>query len=155
VLLTARAPPADEACRRYRTINGAVHRHHVCGQCLHHFVPHAARKVCSEDLGNYGSAGLLGATPPCVLLALSYSQAAAAQLIATCSKMAKRFGRWGEAFGDDVVAAAMIDGLVRHAEVVATNGTQSCSWRSRWRRVSRCRACKSTLITAAACAGLS
>jgi DNA replication protein DnaC len=31
----------------------------------------------------------------------------------------KPFGRWGEVFGDDVVAAAMIDRLVHHAEVVA------------------------------------
>jgi DNA replication protein DnaC len=30
-------------------------------------------------------------------------------------------------FGDDVVAAAMIDRLVHHAEVIITNGTQSCS----------------------------
>ena len=35
------------------------------------------------------------------------------------------FGRWGEVFGDDVVAAAMIDRLVHHAEVIATNGTQT------------------------------
>jgi len=27
--------------------------------------------------------------------------------------------KWGEVFGDDVVAAAMIDRLVHHAEVVA------------------------------------
>jgi IstB-like ATP binding protein len=39
----------------------------------------------------------------------------------------KPFGRWGEVFGDDVVAAAMIDRLVHHAEVIATAGTQSCS----------------------------
>jgi DNA replication protein DnaC len=32
------------------------------------------------------------------------------------------FGRWGEAFGDDVVAAAMIDRLVHHATVVALEG---------------------------------
>ena len=31
----------------------------------------------------------------------------------------KPFGRWGEVFGDDVVAAAMIDRLVHHAEVIA------------------------------------
>ena len=31
----------------------------------------------------------------------------------------KPFGRWGEVFDDDVVAAAMIDRLVHHAEVVA------------------------------------
>ena len=30
--------------------------------------------------------------------------------------------RWGEVFGDDVVAAAMIDRLVHHAEVVALKG---------------------------------
>ena len=46
-----------------------------------------------------------------------------ASLIVTSNKP---FGRWGEVFGDDVVAA-MIDRLVHHAEVIATNGTQSCS----------------------------
>jgi DNA replication protein DnaC len=45
-----------------------------------------------------------------------------ASLIVTSNKP---FGRWGEVFGDDVAAAAMIDRLVRHAEVVATNGTQT------------------------------
>ena len=39
-----------------------------------------------------------------------------ASLIVTSNKP---FGRWGEVFGDDVVAAAMIDRLVHHAEVVA------------------------------------
>ena len=34
----------------------------------------------------------------------------------------KPFGRWGEVFGDEVVAAAMIDRLVHHAEVVALRG---------------------------------
>ena len=33
-----------------------------------------------------------------------------------------QFGRWGEVFGDDVVAAAMIDRLVHHAEVIAVKG---------------------------------
>ncbi len=32
------------------------------------------------------------------------------------------FGRWGETFSDDVVAAAMIDRLVHHAEVIALQG---------------------------------
>ena len=31
-------------------------------------------------------------------------------------------GRWGEVFGDAVVAAAMIDRLVHHAEVVNLKG---------------------------------
>ncbi len=34
----------------------------------------------------------------------------------------KPFGRWGEVFGDPVVAAAMIDRLVHHAEVVSMKG---------------------------------
>jgi DNA replication protein DnaC len=37
------------------------------------------------------------------------------------------FGRWGEVFGDEIVAAAMIDRLVHHAEVLTMGGTQSCS----------------------------
>jgi DNA replication protein DnaC len=42
-----------------------------------------------------------------------------ASLIVTSNKP---FGRWGEVFGDDVVAAAMIDRLIHHAEVVALKG---------------------------------
>ena len=34
----------------------------------------------------------------------------------------KPFGRWGEVFGDPVVAGAMIDRLVHHAEVVSLKG---------------------------------
>lgn len=34
----------------------------------------------------------------------------------------KEFGRWGEVFGDDTVAAAMIDRLVHHADVIALKG---------------------------------
>ena len=34
----------------------------------------------------------------------------------------KPFSRWGEVFGDPVVAAAMIDRLVHHAEVVSLKG---------------------------------
>lgn len=34
----------------------------------------------------------------------------------------KAFSRWGETFGDPVVAAAMIDRLVHHAEVVSLKG---------------------------------
>ena len=42
-----------------------------------------------------------------------------ASLIVTSNKP---FGRWGEVFGDEVVAAAMIDRLVHHAEVIALKG---------------------------------
>jgi len=42
-----------------------------------------------------------------------------ASLIVTSNKP---FGRWGETFGDDVVAAAMIDRLVHHADVIALKG---------------------------------
>lgn len=41
------------------------------------------------------------------------------------------FGRWGEVFGDEVVAAAMIDRLVHHAEVLTLAGD---SYRTRARR---------------------
>ena len=34
----------------------------------------------------------------------------------------KAFGRWGEVFGDDTVAAAMIDRLVHHADIVNIKG---------------------------------
>ena len=40
-------------------------------------------------------------------------------------------GRWGETFSDDVVAAAMIDRLVHHAEVLTLTGD---SYRTRTRR---------------------
>jgi DNA replication protein DnaC len=42
-----------------------------------------------------------------------------ASLIVTSNKA---FGRWGEVFGDDVVAAAMIDRLVHHADVLSMKG---------------------------------
>jgi DNA replication protein DnaC len=41
------------------------------------------------------------------------------------------FGRWGETFGDDTVATAMIDRLVHHAEVLTLTGD---SYRTRARR---------------------
>jgi DNA replication protein DnaC len=41
------------------------------------------------------------------------------------------FGRWGEVFSDDIVAAAMIDRLVHHAEVLTLTGE---SYRTRTRR---------------------
>jgi DNA replication protein DnaC len=34
----------------------------------------------------------------------------------------KAFSRWGEVFGDDTVASAMIDRLVHHAEVINLKG---------------------------------
>ena len=42
-----------------------------------------------------------------------------ASLIVTSNKP---FGRWGEVFGDDIVAAAMIDRLVHHAAVISLKG---------------------------------
>ena len=42
-----------------------------------------------------------------------------ASLIVTSNKP---FGRWGEVSGDEVAAAAMIDRLVHHAEVISLNG---------------------------------
>jgi DNA replication protein DnaC len=42
-----------------------------------------------------------------------------ASVIVTSNKL---FGRWGDVFGDATVAAAMIDRLVHHAEVIALKG---------------------------------
>jgi DNA replication protein DnaC len=42
-----------------------------------------------------------------------------ASLIVTSNKP---FSAWGEILGDDVVAAAMIDRLVHHAEIVSLKG---------------------------------
>ena len=36
----------------------------------------------------------------------------------------KPFSKWGEIFGDDIVATAMIDRLIHHAEILSTKGTQ-------------------------------
>ncbi len=47
-----------------------------------------------------------------------------ASLIVTSNKP---FGRWGEVFGDDEVAAAMIDRLVHHAEVISLKGESTGS----------------------------
>jgi DNA replication protein DnaC len=33
----------------------------------------------------------------------------------------KPFGEWGSVFGDDVLAAAILDGLLHHCEVVSIN----------------------------------
>ena len=44
-----------------------------------------------------------------------------ASLIVTSNKP---FSAWGEIFGDEVVAAAMIDRLVHHAEILAPQGRQ-------------------------------
>jgi DNA replication protein DnaC len=59
------------------------------------------------------------------LVAARYERAS---LIVTSNKP---FGRWGEVFGDEVVAAAMIDRLVHHAEVLTLAGD---SYRTRARR---------------------
>jgi hypothetical protein len=43
----------------------------------------------------------------------------------------RAFSRWNEIFGDEIVAAAMIDRLVHHAEVLTLSGD---SYRTRARR---------------------
>ena len=35
------------------------------------------------------------------------------------------FSRWGQVFGEATIASAMIDRIVHHADVIATNGTQT------------------------------
>jgi DNA replication protein DnaC len=52
-----------------------------------------------------------------------------ASLIVTSNK---NFARWGEVFGDDTVAAAMIDRIVHHADVLTLKGA---SYRLRGRGI--------------------
>jgi DNA replication protein DnaC len=54
-----------------------------------------------------------------LMLALVSSRYERASMIVTSNKP---FSRWGEIFGDDVVAAAMIDRLVHHAEILSLEG---------------------------------
>ena len=53
------------------------------------------------------------------MFALVSSRYERASMIVTSNKP---FSRWGEIFGDDVVAAAMIDRLVHHAEILSLKG---------------------------------
>ena len=39
----------------------------------------------------------------------------------------KPFSAWGEIFGDDAVATAMLDRLVHHAEILASKATATAS----------------------------
>ena len=58
-----------------------------------------------------------------------------ASLIVTSNKP---FSAWGEVFGDDVVATAMIDRLVHHAEILSLKGD---SYRLRGKELAAERAC--------------
>ncbi|MBD0282800.1 MAG: ATP-binding protein [Thermoleophilaceae bacterium] len=37
----------------------------------------------------------------------------------------RRFEAWGEILGDAMVAAALIDGLIHHAHMIALNGARA------------------------------
>ena len=71
---------------------------------------------CNEDSSHSGAAREQAANLFFQLVSSRYERAS---LIVTSNKP---FGRWGEVFGDDVVAAAMIDRLVHHAEVISLKG---------------------------------
>ena len=53
------------------------------------------------------------------MFALVSSRYERASMIVTSNKP---FSRWGEIFGDDIVAAAMIDRIVHHAAVITLKG---------------------------------
>ena len=53
----------------------------------------------------------------------------------------KAFSAWGDIFGDEVTAAAMIDRLVHHAEILALKGD---SYRLKDRDLARLPAARST-----------
>ena len=54
-----------------------------------------------------------------LMFALVSSRYERASMIVTSNKP---FSGWGEIFGDDIVAAAMIDRLVHHAEILTLKG---------------------------------
>ena len=54
-----------------------------------------------------------------LMFSLVSSRYERASLIVTSNKP---FSAWGEIFGDEVVAAAMIDRLVHHAELISLKG---------------------------------
>lgn len=62
------------------------------------------------------------------LISARYEQAS---VIVTSNKP---FGSWGEIFGDEIVAAAMIDRLVHHAEIISLKGD---SYRLKDREIGR------------------
>ena len=71
-----------------------------------------------------------------------------ASLIVTSNKV---FGRWGEVFGDDIVAAAMIDRLVHHAEVIALKDVDAAARRSRVDGNSACGSAASRFTSQSSC----
>jgi len=78
-----------------------------------------------SHLGLFGDGGLrsgeaaLDAEAANLFFQLVSARYERASVIVTSNKP---FGRWGEVFGDPVVAAAMIDRLVHHVEVVNLKG---------------------------------
>jgi DNA replication protein DnaC len=80
-----------------------------------------------RSLSTRSATSRLNPKPPTCSSNLVSSRYERASLIVTSNNP---FGRWGEVFGDDVVAAAMIDRLVHHAEVVALKG-ESCRLKDR------------------------
>ena len=54
-----------------------------------------------------------------LMFSLVSSRYERASMIVTCNKP---FSGWGEIFGDDVVATAMIDRLIHHSEILSLKG---------------------------------
>ena len=103
--------PADLACRGQtrHPRHGDVHDHQVD-------VPGPSESHRLHSVARLRDHRQAGANLFFQLVSSRYERAS---LIVTSNKP---FGRWGEVFGDDVVAAAMIDRLVHHAEVIALKG---------------------------------
>jgi predicted DNA-binding transcriptional regulator YafY len=71
------------------------------------------RRLPADDAAAFVRAGLR--KPP-------RSHAVEAVVCAPAAGVREQIGRWGEVFGDDTVAAVMIDRIVHHAEVIALKG---------------------------------
>jgi len=86
--------------------------------------PAASKTSSADSAGSPSSSSTRSATSPSgrsrqPVLQLVSSRYERASVIVSSNKA---FSRWGEVFGDDTVASAMIDRLVHHAEVINLKG---------------------------------
>ena len=135
---SVRSPPAKltavkAASGRVRSVpevvGGLRLRPPTLAEARHDLAPGGLGFIAYKD--NLGFLGPPGTGKTHLSVGLGEAEAANLffQLVSSCYERAsfivtfnKPFGRWGEVFGDDVVAAAMIDRLVHHAEVISLKG---------------------------------
>jgi len=109
-LVTRRAAQRAERAALDNRAGAATHQ--LVPVATHHQQPDPSQKLDTGHIPFDPHAANL-------MFALVSSRYERASTIVTSNKP---FSRWGEIFGDDVVAAAMIDRLVHHAEILNLKG---------------------------------